>query len=533
MTMKRFRYTIILFALVLLLTQCNEDNSNINIREINPIEIDNSVQKQNVSVFQMDTLHMFPMVYKNGVEDDHLTYEWKLTGQGIVPTVLGTTMTLHAVIGAPPTAESYTLTLTVTDTETTLQNFATYNVKVESQFGNGLVVADSEDGGITCDISLIRAENFSGFYDMRNNRIFRDVYSAVNQELVKGKVLNMISSQGATGGSRFLTILTPSNVYRMDPYKFELQDQDRDLFYTAISSEFKPIQVGYIDNLNCTNFINIGGDIYIHNLKYASKYAAKFITTDKSPYRIGKASNSELLDNKTWQAETPYLFDELNNRILQMDRACQMITVFDKVYVGKAFDFNNIGAFDALFMGRGQDGNIPAIQMVLKTEGADNYYCYVFGVVDAEPMYIYNLNNCENIKNAVAYESNPKEDIFYYATGEAIYSIQMYGGNEITAKKCYTSNNGEIITGMKLWRARGWMQGKVRISNPNEPSGYSTIDALNNMLVISTYNESTKEGKIIAIAIPNLGSGELEQNRKFHVEYGGFHQIINFDAQNL
>lgn len=531
--MKKIKNIITLLALVLFLTQCYKDNSNTDITLINPIEIDNTVQEQSVSVFQMDVLHVTPMVYKNGLEDENLEYKWELTGTGIIPTVLGNNMTLHAVIGAPPKADNYILTLTVTDKLTSIQNFATYYVKVESQFGNGLVVADSKDGGATCDLSLVRAENFSGSYNERNNRVFRNVFSTVNQTMIEGNVRSLISSQGATGNNRLLTIVTDKNVYRADPYNFDVQDQNLDLFYTAISSEFKPMQVGFIDNLNCTNFINVGGDIYTHNMKYASKYAAKFITSDKSAYHIGLASNSEVLNNMTWVAETPYLFDEMNNRLLQMDESCQSIMVYDNIFSGKAFDFNNIGAYDAIFMGRGQNGSTPTIQMVLKSEIGEKYYCYVFESSGANPLYIYDLNNCDGIKEAVAYECNPKEDVFYYATNNGIYSIQMFSGSTVTATKCYTPNPGEVITGMKLWRTKGWMQGKVKYSNPNETSGFSTMDALNRMMIISTYNSSTKEGKIITMAVPNLGSGEVEKNRKYHIEYGGFDEIIEFNHQSM
>ena len=110
--MKKLFYILILFPL--LLASCFEDDSNTDIRDINPIVIDLSGGNQ-LRVKQMDTLKVDPLVYCNGVPDSRLAFEWKLMNYGVtVPRVIDTNMYCCAQI-TEPAASNYTLRLTVTD----------------------------------------------------------------------------------------------------------------------------------------------------------------------------------------------------------------------------------------------------------------------------------------------------------------------------------------------------------------------------------------------------------------------------------
>ena len=45
------------------------------------------------------------------------------------------------------------------------------------------------------------------------------------------------------------------------------------------------------------------------------------------------------------------------------------------------------------------------------------------------------------------------------------------------------------------------------------------------MLIVTTYKESTGEGKVLTIPIVKLTSGTLEPNREIHGRYEGFGRI--------
>lgn len=49
--------------------------------------------------------------------------------------------------------------------------------------------------------------------------------------------------------------------------------------------------------------------------------------------------------------------------------------------------------------------------------------------------------------------------------------------------------------------------------------------------MITTYNESTKEGKVTAVPIKHVNVGELETNKKYHVVLNGFGRILGVYKQ--
>lgn len=65
-----------------------------------------------------------PIIYKNGVKDENLTYEWKIQGDKYPETVLSHKMTFSEPISVVPDSKAYNLILTVTDKTTGIQEFA-------------------------------------------------------------------------------------------------------------------------------------------------------------------------------------------------------------------------------------------------------------------------------------------------------------------------------------------------------------------------------------------------------------------------
>ena len=81
-----------------------------------------------MNVFQFDTLKISPIIYKNGVKDENLTYEWKIQGDKYPETVLSHKMTFSEPISVVPNSKAYNLILTVTDKTTGIQEFARISV---------------------------------------------------------------------------------------------------------------------------------------------------------------------------------------------------------------------------------------------------------------------------------------------------------------------------------------------------------------------------------------------------------------------
>ena len=85
------------------------------------------------------------------------------------------------------------------------------------------------------------------------------------------------------------------------------------------------------------------------------------------------------------------------------------------------------------------------------------------------------------------------------------------------------------ITSMRLWREE---YSRMNVSNSGSSTGISTQSAQNRLLVITTYKESTGEGKVITIPITQLRSGTLEPNRDVHGRYEGFGRITSVTYNN-
>ena len=140
---------------------CFEDDSNLDIKMLNPITIENLTTSDHyVSCYMGDTLEIKPLVFCEGIPDSELSFEWKMYGGTIKPTVLDSTMYLSAKITAPPYASGYNLVFTITDKTTGISRLETFTVNVLSPYGTGLIIADTKDG-VNSDLSLIRSKEFT------------------------------------------------------------------------------------------------------------------------------------------------------------------------------------------------------------------------------------------------------------------------------------------------------------------------------------------------------------------------------------
>ena len=105
---------------------CFDDDSNTDIRELNPIVID--LDNTDLYVNQMDTLRVEPLIYCEGVPDTQLSFEWVLMKHGTIraPVVGYNNMIFVPRITTPP--DNYQLRLTVTDKTTGIYRIETYSV---------------------------------------------------------------------------------------------------------------------------------------------------------------------------------------------------------------------------------------------------------------------------------------------------------------------------------------------------------------------------------------------------------------------
>ena len=101
-----------------------------------------------------------------------------------------------------------------------------------------------------------------------------------------------------------------------------------------------------------------------------------------------------------------------------------------------------------------------------------------------------------------------------------------------SAKMQWQPEAGEKITGLKVYGTEYNMTGGTHyMSNVNNPDAEASQGSADHLLLITTYNESTKEGKVTAVPIKHVNVGELETNKKYHVVLNGFGRILGVYKQ--
>ena len=525
--MKRKLYILIsIVSVIFVMLGCYEDKSSLNYKLMNPITIDNGGENTSYKVFAFNKLTIKPIVYREGIEDKDLSYDWTISGNNIVPKSIGHNMTLDTIIDVNPESNSYKLLFSVTDNTTSISVDQTYEVSVRSAFGSGLIVCDTRDEK-TSDVSLVMAYNFTGGMKVENDTIMSDLFSRVNKRKIDGVATSVTSS--IYGTNRSLTIGTDHTIDRVDPFNYTYIDGDGDAFiidpgvYNVTTLVF-PSNVG-------NELMAIGGKIYPRFMQQNNKrYSYYLLTNDLSDYSIKKFCRP------TW--EDGIGFDELNGRFLEFDGASKLMILKKSRWDGEelAFDPNELKDFTCLTIFSGYNSRLYSILKNKETEGIYVYEtlrAYPWGddkVNNGKPMRILNLSDCPDIKNASFFDSSEKQAVIYYATENKIYSVNFTSG--LITKVEYEAPEGETITSMMLWKS---YQGMVDYANPDpeaeEDDKINHTSTSNRMIVLTTYNSAKKEGVVRTMAISNLGWGTLEKDTKLHGKFDGFGRITAINIQ--
>lgn len=524
---------IILFFILLtgLLNSCYEDKSSLNYTLINPINIDLGNEKTDISVFAYDTLEIKPIVYKEGVNDAELSFRWTISGNYITPKILDSTMTLKTRIDLQPQSIAYNLLYEVRDNTTGIVQEQTFKVKVESPFGPGLVISETEDG-VTSDISLIRAYNFSSGFKKDQDTTMRNLFSLVNKRKINGVGTAILSTTYGVYG-RYLTIGTGTSIDRVDPFDYSYIDGNGASFMID-PKNYNVTSLGFSSNAGCIETIVIGGKLYTHYYQTQAIHTFSYylLTSDMTDYRVGLSTQPE------WAYGL--CFDEMNGRLLEITGTKYLrVMNSSKLEPGAAFDPNKLQDFTcrAMFSGKNNIGH-NILQEKDRTTGKPKpngkIYCYDTkqayyyddpDLINGMPSKIVDLNNFENIQEALFFTGTNNRDYIYYATPKKIYTIDLTMN---TAVEDYivptTESEDEIITSMAVWLGYGSM------NYTNNRGEMATTGSSNNMLVVTTYSPSLKEGFVRTLPIA-IFSGRIEQNKEYHGMFRGFGKITATTTQ--
>lgn len=520
--MKRYLYAYILFFSFCCMS-CFEDGSSLDIRKLNPIRIENLSLNGTYAVYMGDTLNIEPLVFCEGSPDTELSFEWELSGNTIVPTILDSTMYMSAPILAPPATNPYLLKFTVTDNTTGIARMEKFNVSVQSPYGTGLIVADTKDG-LTSDLSLIRSREFTADIPSDNDekKIFRHIWSQNNGAPLEGLLLDCKANSYRT--NRAMTIVTTKHIVRADytDYVNIPDEADVNMFLVPPAIIDGSYEHAYLseEETTGTELLCVDGLVMDRNRQSGSrKYSYPLYPTGILNYNV------ILMYNPKWCPV--YCYDDLNKQMLFFKgglwRAKEQIA-------SNKFDVNNLNDYEPFLLDEISSGII----LLTRQKGTGAIVGLVMKLLHENgedfANTIFDFSSATAIDRARFFDVNKEENVLYYATETTLYAVPT--ANMMAEKQWEVPvGSDDKITGIKVYDFEvggncmyGGVDDKGNPLDKFQPSS-------TRMMMIFTYNESAGEGKIVCVPIVSRGRGGLEQNRAYHVTFPGFNKIIGVYCQ--
>ena len=514
-----------LVMICFLLGSCFDDESSKNVEFLKPIQINDFSTSMELYVSQGGRLKIKTLAYKEGMDDAALSFEWKLQGHGQHET-LGNTMILDTVINAPMNREAYSLLYTVTDTENELTVTKRYYLYVTGQYEAGLLVADTKDEQ-TSDLHLIIGKNFNRNYSKHeDDRVFENIYSINNGTKIGELVTDMKS---VVAGYLETSIATEHSVEDLSPLdNFTVIRRNNDMFIKAFDGEFV---VGGLNNCARGPYDVIAVNGHIHKrtqYEEATTYGVGMLLED--------LTDDYYVTHYLYRPYNPYpgegdlfgiAYDQKHHRFLAFPhfRSEDNLHIFRNTSADGKQDPNQLGNKECIYIGYGPNVTMYA---VLKDSGTGLHEIWTFNMNADDknrPDVItgcYILDGCPDIEKAHKFQSQAMEEVMYYATDDKVYAVLLTASHPQVLPK-YEVNPGEKITGIQVVE---YCEGKLEIPNTDKPGELTDLGASNHMMLVMTYNETTREGKVIVVPILSLGTGDLIQDKAYHREYGPFGRIL-------
>lgn len=510
--MKKLRYIMFLPLLLgVLTTACFKDNSMLDLNKITAVTLD-TTGFGTLSVYQFEKLNLIPNLNHQGLSESDLSHEWKinLTPNDTLYQVVGHEKELDFLVNFKPNLSGrfHQLVYTVTENTSDLDYIFTWPVKVLNNIGEGLVIAQTQDG-TTTDISHIMSSSVTT--DYAELSIKHNVYSSINGMTMPGITKQMRYAKMA--GVDIVFGITDENIYRINTLDYTFSGSNGDLFYA---------------NRDNYQFRSIGGvyqgDLFISNGKLTSTFlgaSRKIGLPFNASFTVPGIVASNKLSNP---AVVISFYDEENEQFVYQPS----ITPFgdNTMY---ATPNQASGAFDPsaqlnrenLAAGVSTSGDFMHL-LRNKSTGAVDLYLFDKGVsaypTPEPPTAIghFNLSNAPNIDKAQHFAFLDNQKVLYYATTTTIYAI-LYGTATATIEERFVVPAGETITTLQVYQQADY---------PLRSSG-NYLPTNNKSLVMSTYDGTT--GKVYLLPFINTGIGNIDTPK---IEtYSGFDRITAITAQ--
>lgn len=505
-------YTILLIAVaVLTLSGCFQDKSTFDINKIDEVKIDvlsiNYFDENSKAVVipTLDVLNIKIKVTKGNNTNPNVSYSWKINAAPwLLPSIdLGDKNELEYKVGLKiSTTDPYRLSVTVTDIDTGLKYFKEWKIFVSGKFSEGIVISQTKDN-TTSDMTFVSNQMFAE--SVVREYIDHNIFSAAQGSKMNGVVTSMVyyTSQRSVFG-----VTDTKESFRVNANDFSLYGYGKQLFtYEAITtSNATGVFFGNTSNIYMVD----NGLIYAAYSSNLHKFPAAIHYNSNPPYFV---DGPVVCYSFNTGDKARAIFYDANSSKIKVLKATQ-----SPLYT-KVFDLKT-GISNKKAVGGGTNNN-EKLTLILKDKTTNIHTIYIAhnGTETPAPANLDEVTNMDipagnDIANAKYFFVCDNQPVIYYSTSTAIYAINTQTGTPVVSQK-YTVNAGEEITSMQVFQQAWYQNNRKRVATP--------VAAHNKTLLISTYNSSSKTGKLIAIPIINLGEGNLDKTNQR--EFTGFDKI--------
>lgn len=500
-------YIIFVFLTLGVLSSCYKDLSTKATISLPDIEI--SSQEENLNLYYGETFVFTPEVTVEGRNEDELTYKWEMT---LTPRnsdfglEIGNEKTLTYFVGNTPSSTPYFIKLTVTDTKTTLYRSMVWNAYVASSLGEGLLVAHTADNGETTELSLLTAKPITYGYT-GNPKTIHNLYTLANGGPIQGRV-NSLSTTVETNLSTYNTtrvyIGTNENLISVNYLDYKEDKRNASLFHFYDKTNVKVEKVfnyasyakgllseGYFYGCICNS------DHLYSQIRYMNQ-PSNIITT--KTLTTGKITSNVSL------------FDESRGKFYYF-AGWHTASTFNEMQLSFSYPIVGATSIACGLMKANKFGYV-----IKSTDG--NYYATVITSdgMSSDAVH-YNISEiASDIADAKGFAFCDNADFFYYYTDRNINAIISAGSSAVKRSLTWSPDSvDEKITDLFQYTQAWYGTQQISIGQYEH-----TINTNRLQMVIVTYNEKTKEGKIY-LRPYNLSTGLFTMIS--NGTYGGFNEI--------
>ncbi len=500
-------FALSVIGLMIGVAACYDDKGNYDYSELPDITIE---AKDTVYVTQFKILELPIDMKLDGSEESDYEFSWRIwpnevKGVWKQKNICKTKNLSYTVTEIPG---SYSLVLTCHNKKSGVNTYKSILLVVQGIITEGWMVLQEKDG--KSDFDIIMSPYFSNRVD--KDQILHDVYKSINQEQLEGRGVK-IGSFFCLGRYQNVTILTDKGGVRLNAITMQKTFDISTLM--ADMSDWKP--ENYIFYHYYWSSGRYGYDAIVSNGRFYEYSAIKVMgfTTYIEPI---------LKDGMTYKA-SPYapryfdyylaiIYDELGGRFLCFPNnnggSTWILQEMPDNASGSVVNMKNMHA-KLRYMDTGFNNYDYGLFEDWDTH-TNTLYAFNFDLKTNVDKAKYSAVKCPEIQNASYFAIGDLGPVFYYATDRDIYQYDYAGTN--TGNKVYSlANSEEKITGMKIFKPC------VDRFIPSHPYN-------NKVLIISTYNKRSKEGKVYMYYV-NVSNGAIDiSSEKI---FSGFGEILDME----